>query len=109
RALLVLADEGQDDAAPDEGLGHPLQIDVSLALGVVTAEAQILPADVADDSAPQGVVEIEDQQLARLPGQPAQRRLEVAGGLGEHLLVKGDLSEIPGLGGEAAAGGVDPA
>ena len=63
--LVVLADDGQQDAAPHQRLQRPLELDERLTVAVVAAEAQRLPADVADDAAPEGVVEVDDDQLAR--------------------------------------------
>ena len=41
-----------------------LEVDERLAGRVVAAEPQVLPADVADDAAPQRVVEVEHDELA---------------------------------------------
>ena len=48
-------------------LQRALKVDEGLADRVVAAEAQLLPADVADDAAPERVVEVDDDELARAP------------------------------------------
>ena len=62
--LVVLADDRRGDAAPGELLHRALEVDEGLAEHVVPAEAQVFPADVADDAAPHRVVEVEDKELA---------------------------------------------
>ena len=77
---------------------------------VVAAEAQVLPADVADDAAPQRVVEIEHEQLARPAGEPAQRGLRIRrAASAKTSVVKRDLAEVPRPWREPAPGRVDPA
>ena len=74
--LLVLAGDGEQRCpAACSALQRPLEVDERLADGVVPAEAQLLPAVVADDAAPQRVVEIDDDELA---GRRRARRRSAA-------------------------------
>ena len=104
--LLVLADEGEDDSAPRQPLNGALEVDERLAEPVVPAEAKVLPADVADDPAPQRIVEVEHEELPRPPGDCVEGPLNVARGLGEDVDVERDLAEVPGLRRRAALAGV---
>ena len=61
--LLVLAANGQQDAALLQRLGVLLEGHEGLALGVALPQADAAQAIVADDAAPAGVVQIEDQAL----------------------------------------------
>src|SRR5260221_496059 len=93
--LFVLADDGERDAALREREDGALEIDERFADGIVAAEPQVLPALIADDAAPERVVEIEDEELARVTANAAQGRAEIARGGVEDRTRKADLAHVP--------------
>src|ERR1051325_6951291 len=93
----ILADESQHDPPTGQAFESPLKRAECFTDGVVAAEIQVLPSDLADDTAPQGVVEVEDENLSRLPLQRAARSFDVSGGVLEHIGAKRNLAEVPSL------------
>ena len=61
--LVVFAADGEDDASAGEGEAVTLEGEIGFADGAALAEDDSVEAVVADDSAPEGVVEVEDEAL----------------------------------------------
>ena len=89
--LIVLGADGQQDAPVAQGEAVLLEGGEGLGEGGLAAKDDVVEAVVADDSAPEGVVEVEDQDLAR-------EAVEGADDGGEGL----------GKGVRSGGGGVDP-
>ena len=100
--LLVLADDAEHEAAARESLERALEIREGLPHAVVTAELQVLPAHVADDAAPQRVIEVHDDELARRALQAANGGLHVLHGLLKDGVGERDFPLIPELRAERA-------
>jgi len=77
--LVVLAAYGEDDATLLEVLQNALQELVPLAHGRGRPQPDARKAVLADDPAPQGVVEIEDEELPAEPHRPARGMGELPG------------------------------
>src|SRR5690242_7645683 len=95
--LGVLADQCQDHAATLELLDRVLKVYERFAHAVVSAQSQPFEADVADDPAPQRVIEIQNEELASAAGQTGERGPYVLFSLGEDIDAERDLAEVPAL------------
>src|SRR5262249_16310071 len=101
-AFLVLADDGQNDAFPREALQFFLKLEVRFPNGIMSSELNSLPPEVADSSAPQGVIEIENDHLPSVATDSSPRRDEVSGCLVEDALRIGGFRQVPQLVAERA-------
>ena len=97
-ALFVLADDCQSDAPAGEGGETVLKLDEGLALGIMASEAQPLPSDVAHHAAPERLVEVENDELARTTQRATKRSFEIVRGLGEYVARERHLAQVPALG-----------
>ena len=76
--LVVLRGDGQHDPAPRQRLGVLLEGAIGLAVGAL-AQGDAQRAGLADDAAPEGVVQVEHQDLLGPGGQGAHAGEEVLG------------------------------
>jgi hypothetical protein len=61
----------------------------------MSAETKVLPVNIADDPAPQGIVQIENDELSCAVRYSPEGRHDVAGCFLEYFDRKGRLGQIP--------------
>src|SRR3546814_17763603 len=91
---IVFARHCQDDAAPAQRLQITAEIAVSLALRRADAEPDALQAVIADDAAPERVVEVDDQRFfsASRDGTPCTE--QGAAVIGQKAGAEGDIAVV---------------
>src|ERR1700739_3440339 len=70
--LLVLADDGQRNAAIGQPLEGFLKLDIRLSDGIVATQVQLFPANIANNAAPQHIVEVENDDFLAATGNRVQ-------------------------------------
>ena len=87
----------QRDPPPRQREELLLELNERLSVRIGAPEVQVLPADVTDDAAPQGVVEVDDHELSRHTEYTPEAGTDVARRLGEDVAREGDLARVPEL------------
>ena len=111
--FVVLGADGEDDAAAGEILGVFLDGGEAFAEGAALADGDAVHAVIADDAAPERVVEIEHQAFigaALVGGDQARDEFAVAGREGGGDFLLGAMPEggiVPGVQPVAGRGGVE--
>ncbi len=93
--VLVLRADGEHDSAPPEIEGEGLDGEKGFARRGPLPERNAVEPVVADDAAPQRIVEVEDQNLARLALERADNAGDHVGVDGREIRREGKLRGVP--------------
>jgi hypothetical protein len=72
-----------------------LEIDIGFSAMMMPAQDQVLPAKIADNAAPQGFIQIKDDELAGKSEHSAKSSFDIPDGGLEDVIIKYDFSQIP--------------
>src|SRR5207249_3900447 len=92
---VVLARDRQDNSAAPQRQQLPLKVHQRFAGGIVATQGDPVPSLVAHDTAPQRVVEVQDDNLTIAAANPPKSRLHVAGGRLEDVVPERRLGQVP--------------
>ena len=93
--VFVLGTNSEDHASPAQVQKEALQRDMRFAYGAVLTKGYAVEAVIADDAAPQSVVEIQYQAFARLATRRAQEPANVVGIKRGRIKRRRQLSLVP--------------